>query len=601
MSVFTSNIYVKDVTEVIGIGVTVDSYGVVTAVTGPTWRRRTVSPNGVVTANAGSLASQTDGTLWINTDSATTWVSLGGGGTGWNLPNDVVGTWGTTSPLQFQSVYVSASNRFDLRGVAVSQATAQASAAARFATGAVTITGAVAGSASGAIEILSGVTDTTNAGGQAGNSGTIMMSTGAATSTTGALGGSSGGILINTGNSTDLNSGSIVLQTGTAAGTRGQFVVNVATINYSNQAIAELLIDKTANAWIIGAAGAPSMMAFSTFDGAEQIDVGAVSGMRFADSVPVTFGSGVVGSGSIFTMKYNLGLTTFAIAGDDASGTAAASRPITFSTGAANANAGAGGASGAITIRSGNTDSQVAATSSGVTGQIQIVTGNSASTFGSSSSNSGQIALTTGSSDDANTGVVAISTGNALAAGGGVASGNVTIATGTVAGTGTTGNVAITTGNAVGAGISGNITLTPGTTAAGTRGTVTALGLRTTSSTAAAITGVTVLVAADSGGVFSVSQAAGYQITLPTPPGPGLRFQFYLTGAAANNVTIVATAATFVGTITIDAATIPSTGSTLTYASGSAVLGDNIEAISISTSLYLIRAIASGAGGITIT
>lgn len=45
---------------------------------------------------------------------------------------------------------------------------------------------------------------------------------------------------------------------------------------------------------------------------------------------------------------------------------------------------------------------------------------------------------------------------------------------------------------------------------------------------------------------------------------------------------------------------IPATGSTLTFASGAAALGDNIEIISISTTLYLVRAITSAAGGITI-
>lgn len=118
------------------------------------------------------------------------------------------------------------------------------------------------------------------------------------------------------------------------------------------------------------------------------------------------------------------------------------------------------------------------------------------------------------------------------------------------------------------------------------------------------ITAATVLTLADSGGVFSVSQAAAYDIDLPSPTsGPGCRYLFYLTGAAANNVTltVLGAAATFVGTIVNDVTSvIPATGATLTFASGVAALGDTIEIISISTTLYLVRAVTSANGGITI-
>lgn len=85
--------------------------------------------------------------------------------------------------------------------------------------------------------------------------------------------------------------------------------------------------------------------------------------------------------------------------------------------------------------------------------------------------------------------------------------------------------------------------------------------------------------------------------------GPGCRYNFYLTGPAANNVTItvVGGAATFVGTIINDVTSVvAATGNTLTFASGAAALGDNIEITSISTGLYLVRAVTSAAGGITI-
>ena len=139
----------------------------------------------------------------------------------------------------------------------------------------------------------------------------------------------------------------------------------------------------------------------------------------------------------------------------------------------------------------------------------------------------------------------------------------------------------------------------------GAKGNVTAVGLVTAvGPTAVAITAATTLTLADSGGIFSVSQAAAYDIDLPSPTvGPGLRFTFYLTGPASNTVTITVAgaAATFVGTIVNDVTSVlPCTGATLTFVSGVAALGDNIEIISISTTLYLVRTVASTNGGITI-
>lgn len=132
---------------------------------------------------------------------------------------------------------------------------------------------------------------------------------------------------------------------------------------------------------------------------------------------------------------------------------------------------------------------------------------------------------------------------------------------------------------------------------------VSPIGLRTRQSTGVAITGATTLKLSDSGGIFTVSQGAAYDIDLPSPTsGPGCSYFFSLTAPAANNVTltVAGSAATFVGSITIDGATIVATGSTLTFASGASSLGDSIEVRSIATNLYHVRAFASGAGGITI-
>jgi hypothetical protein len=129
---------------------------------------------------------------------------------------------------------------------------------------------------------------------------------------------------------------------------------------------------------------------------------------------------------------------------------------------------------------------------------------------------------------------------------------------------------------------------------------MTVNGLRIVSNTATAITTTTGLLATDSGGIFTVAQSSAYTITAPTPAGAGVRYLLQCVSPGAFDVSIVATGCTFEGTITIDGATIPATGSTLKFASGAAVLGDNIELISTGTAKYFVRAIGSGAGGITI-
>lgn len=116
-----------------------------------------------------------------------------------------------------------------------------------------------------------------------------------------------------------------------------------------------------------------------------------------------------------------------------------------------------------------------------------------------------------------------------------------------------------------------------------------------------AITTTRAVTRADAGGNFTVAQSSAYTITVAQPLGAGERYVFQCVSPGANDVSIVATSCTFEGTITIDAATIPATGSTLKFATGAAILGDNIELISTSTTKFMVRAIGSGAGGITIT
>tara|TARA_Y100000310_G_scaffold173280_2_gene173463 strand:+ start:1020 stop:1637 length:618 start_codon:yes stop_codon:yes gene_type:complete len=169
---------------------------------------------------------------------------------------------------------------------------------------------------------------------------------------------------------------------------------------------------------------------------------------------------------------------------------------------------------------------------------------------------------------------------------------------------GNTASVNINTGNATG-GSSGSINIVSGT-ATSVRGHVNVSGLRTIATvTAPALTGATALVLADSGGVFNIDQDAAFDIDLPSPtPGAGLRFTFFLTDAGTNDVTltVLGGAATFVGVIVNDVTSvIPATGTTLTFADGTAAVGDCIEVWSISTTLYGVRAVTSAAGGITAT
>lgn len=137
----------------------------------------------------------------------------------------------------------------------------------------------------------------------------------------------------------------------------------------------------------------------------------------------------------------------------------------------------------------------------------------------------------------------------------------------------------------------------------GAQGALTAQGLITQAgTTAVAITGATTLTLADSGGIFTVGQGSAYDIDLPSPTvGAGVRFQFQLVSPGANAVTITVAgaAATFEGSIHTEGAIVVATGSTLTFVSGTALLGDNIEVISTATGKYFVRAFASANGGIT--
>ncbi len=77
MSVFTSGVYAREMTDVLGIGVTLNPDGSILSVTGPTIGTVAANPDGT-TANAGSLllGRGAGAGLWHNTDGSTTWTKI---------------------------------------------------------------------------------------------------------------------------------------------------------------------------------------------------------------------------------------------------------------------------------------------------------------------------------------------------------------------------------------------------------------------------------------------------------------------------------------------------------------------------------------------
>lgn len=117
------------------------------------------------------------------------------------------------------------------------------------------------------------------------------------------------------------------------------------------------------------------------------------------------------------------------------------------------------------------------------------------------------------------------------------------------------------------------------------------------------ISAATTLTANDSGKTYGVSQASAYAITLPTAAA-GLNYRFVLTTAGANAVTIgTASGANHLfGTLAIDGATTSiNAQDTITFVSGTAVVGDWVEIYGSATGVWFVKASASAAGGITVS
>ena len=118
---------------------------------------------------------------------------------------------------------------------------------------------------------------------------------------------------------------------------------------------------------------------------------------------------------------------------------------------------------------------------------------------------------------------------------------------------------------------------------------------------AAAIAGVTAVTSAQSGTWFTVAQTSAYAITIPDPPTAGLYYKFAVITAGAFDVTVSNGQAHLFGTIVNDVTSvIPATGTTLTVANGVAAVGDTIEIYGLDATHYLVKAVTSANGGITV-
>lgn len=74
----SAGLFVKNTTDVLGFGATINSAGGFVSSSGANIRYVTVDPNGVVTANAGSLALRNNGLLYLNISGGSVWTVVTG-------------------------------------------------------------------------------------------------------------------------------------------------------------------------------------------------------------------------------------------------------------------------------------------------------------------------------------------------------------------------------------------------------------------------------------------------------------------------------------------------------------------------------------------
>ena len=237
-----------------------------------------------------------------------------------------------------------------------------------------------------------------------------------------------------------------------------------------------------------------------------KLDIALTTDDGEVDSTKVTIDLSGSTAGAVWTMTVGTSTDTYTTA---AVTSTSASKAVTVSTGTSTpATAITGGATGALTARSGNSVANHAGATGGVTGAFSAGSGNASSTLGTSGA-SGAVTLSSGTSEDAATGAVTIasgaSTGTAAAA-----SGALSLASGAVTGTSASGAASLMTGTSTyagtgTAGASGALTVGTGnvdvTNASGTGGASGALTLSTgnSSSTAGSASGASGAIAITTG------------------------------------------------------------------------------------------------------
>jgi len=428
-------------------------------------------------------------------------ITLGSGAgiSDWSLQRLSAGVAGiAASALQFGGStlatddnvqIVNSGGQFRIHGLVATGAALTASVPFQIVTGDRIVNAAAAGANSGNIDIATGLTNSTNAGGTGGASGSVTLGSGNANSTLGTSGGT-GTVAVFSGDSVDAGSGSVFFRSGAAGTLSGSVLISTGTPGTGNSGDITLTV-----ANITGAAAASGGITGTTGNATASGGVGSsgttggifwATGTSTFDSAGASGTAGNTGSVEIVTGNSegvdatdaagttgDILLTT----GDSiTTGTAAALSDV---TGDIQASTGSSTTSdtGAITLTTG--DSGGTDNKSSLTGDIRLTTGDSNTIINGNGGNSGVISLTTGSTaavhaaaSAGDSGGILLQTGNSAAGTGTAsgASGAIDIATGTTEDQ-ASGSVSIVTGGTTAAAGSGDIVLQIGT-APSNRGTI---------------------------------------------------------------------------------------------------------------------------------
>ncbi|MDO8619435.1 MAG: hypothetical protein Q7R49_05865 [Candidatus Daviesbacteria bacterium] len=301
--------------------------------------------------------------------------------------------------------------------------------------GAINITGGLSdtGTNGGAISIIGGGNSSSNAG------GSVLVAGGASTT------GSSGAVTLRGGEGgTSTNGGAVTIRGGNATGA------------------------SSANGGVLSLTGGASVAGGTA--GTVIIAGGAGSGTAAGALVSVTTGAGGTTSGVSGALTLATGTTT--------AESTSASGAITIQSGLGSNSTSttAGGASGALTIRS-QAGGTAATGTGGAGGALSIVGGAGGTASGAGTGGAGStIAITAGAAGSATAGTGGAGGAISLTAGAGAlatAGGLVNITAGAAGATGTGGAISLTTGAGGGtSGSSGALTLTTGSVTSGTSGAI---------------------------------------------------------------------------------------------------------------------------------